>query len=144
MSDTVSLKRCRQIVATVWCVGAGVPLLILVVQSLIGHFGGSTRDVWAWYLGCVLPTVGLIGAVLGAGALQPHTQNNRSVDAFFYKWAIGLSVVYLGCIWLVVFIAPIRQLDEGLLELARDAAVWLAPLQGLVTAALGVVFFKGE
>jgi uncharacterized membrane protein YfcA len=142
VSDTVTLKRCRQVIAIVWSIGAGVPLLVLVVQSLIGHFGGSTRDVWTWYLGSVLPTVGLIGAVLGAEALQKDAQLQKNVDAFFYRWAIGLSTVYLACLWLVVFIAPMRELSEGLPELARDAGAWLAPLQGLVTAALGIVFVK--
>ena len=142
MSLPIEVRIAKRRVATVWGVGAGAPFVLLVAQSLIGHYGTSASEVWAWFLGGVAPTLGLIGAVLGAEAMQADTGTPRAVDGFFLNWSLGLSIVYLLCLWAILLAGPLRGLSEGLPELLRETGTWITPLQGLVTAALGVLFVR--
>jgi hypothetical protein len=68
----------------------------------------------------------------------------------FCYLAVGLSAFYLFAIFASVLSQPFVGLDEGedpiesrlaLLELSN---IWLAPMQALVVASIGVLFFLKE
>jgi len=142
MSEKVPLRRCKRVIALVWLIGAGLLFVVLVTQSLNGHFGSSQGQVWSWYLSAVSPSLGLIIAVLAAEALQDAGEVHE-VDGFFYRIALGVSALYLLSLWAVVLMEPLRpDLTQGLPELSSQANQWLGGIQGLVTAALGVFFVK--
>jgi len=141
MADTLPLKHCKRRIALTWLVGAGLPFLLLVVQSLLGHFGASAAEVWSWYLGAVMPTLGLIIAVLASEAVQ-HDPGTRPVDAFFYRLSLGLSMLYLALLMLLILIEPLRGAEGGLPQLIRESGSWLTAVQGLVTASLGVFYVR--
>lgn len=139
MAGSLPIAYCKRRLAIAWVIGAGLPFLMLVVQTLIGHYGDTAQQVWSWFLASVTPTVGLIVAVLATEALQ-HTSGNRMVDAFFYRLSLGLSIFYLLLIWLVLLIPPLSQFD--LTKMIQDSGTWLGTMQGFVTAALGVFYVK--
>ena len=142
MVDTRPFENCKRVIARIWFIGMGIPAALLIWQSVTGHYGQSAGEVWSWFLGAVLPTTGLISAVLGAQAFARPPTKAQEVDATFYHWARGATVVYLLSIWLVILSPAIRQLPGGFPQAAGDAAFWLTPFQGLVTAALGLFFVQ--
>ncbi|MGP1677545.1 MAG: hypothetical protein ACTS6J_10360 [Burkholderiales bacterium] len=139
MAASLPLAYCKRRLAITWLIGAGLPFLLLVVQTLIGHYGDTAQQVWSWFLASVTPTIGLIVAVLATEALQ-QVAGDRPVDAFFYRLSLGLSIFYLLLIWLVLLITPVSPV--GLPQMIQDSAAWLGAMQGFVTAALGVFYVK--
>jgi hypothetical protein len=135
---TLPLSRARFRLARLWFVGAGLSYLIVIAQSIAGKYAGEVSAVWAWALPTTLPTLALIIAVLGAGALQPKDEAPK-VRRDFYVVASWLSASYLTLILGLILVEPLSPLEP--LALYKLSGLWLAPLQGLVTSAIGVLFF---
>ncbi|MBU1138963.1 MAG: hypothetical protein KKD01_00220 [Proteobacteria bacterium] len=136
--QTLPLERARWTLAKLWFVGAGLVFLILVGQSIAGKYQDKTELVWSWALPTVMPTLSLIVTVLGASALQKQL-DVIAVRRSFYTLSLWLSVIYLALILLTLGLEPFSTLES--LELLNLSNLWLAPFQGLVISALGVLFF---
>jgi hypothetical protein len=132
-----SLDKVRLSLARIWLIGAGVIVIIVVLQSLLGHFGDKTQDAWGWLLPTVMPSLAMILTVLGYTALEPE-MSNSVVRTSFYGIAKWLSVAYLFLIILTIIIEPFtRRTPTELMSLSN---LWLGPMQGLVASSLGVLF----
>ncbi len=137
----LSTRTCRNELATLWVFCSLSVLLLLIVQSILGKYGGNTKDVFAWYVPTIMPTLTLIIGVLAHEA-STGTGEARLADPFMFRMAFGLSVFYLLMVALVPLSAPFSALPP--LELMRMSGLWLGFIQGLVAAALGVFFVKTE
>jgi hypothetical protein len=135
---TLALSRARSLLARLWFAGSGLIYLLLIAQSVAGKYQGEGKEVWGWALPTTLPTLALIVAVLGAGALQPAEEAPR-VRRDFCSLAVWLSACYLALILGLILAAPLSPFEP--LALYKQSGLWLAPLQGLVTSAIGVLFF---
>jgi hypothetical protein len=134
----MSTKRARKILAVVWFAGSGPLFLLLVLQSLLGRFSPSERDeVWSLFLPAVVPTLTLMIGVLVSDALG-KSQSHEVVGRFIFSLTLSLSIIYLVIIGLPLFLAPFS--DEAPIALLRASQLWVLPLQGLVSAALGAFF----
>ena len=115
---------------------------MLLVQTVTGRYGSQLTDAWGWFLPTVMPTMSMMIGVVVANArtrARPGT-----VDRFMYRLALVLSALYLGTVALTILLAPLAEFyaGSGALELMKLSHLWLAPFQGLVAAALGVLFVK--
>jgi hypothetical protein len=135
---TILLESVRLRLSILWLVGSGVILLMLIAQSLMGKYQNKTQEVWGWMLPTILPALSLILSVLGASALAEESGKTRAKRSFFLI-AYLLSAVYLFLVFATMLIEPFTSFEP--LELLKLSNLWLAPLQGLVTSALGVLFF---
>jgi hypothetical protein len=140
MEKAIGLDAVRSRLASIWLIGAGLLLIVVVLQSLLGHFGDKVQEVWGWLLPTLMPTLGMIITVLGYTALDP-----RSLDAVvrvsFFRVSFWLSGVYLFLVALTVLIQPFVSNDpEKAVQMMRQSNLWLGPMQGLVASALGVLF----
>jgi hypothetical protein len=135
------MLRCKRRLATVWFALSGVIFLLLVVQTVMGHYGSKATDAWGWFLPNVMPTLSLIVAVLVLDQMGKSV-HTRTADRFLFRLAIGLSCAYLLLILLSILIQPFAPLPP--LELMQQSNLWLGPLQGLVAAALGAFFVKAD
>ena len=131
------MDKCKKRLAIVWVTGAGVLFLVLVLQSIFGRYGDKTNDAWAWLLPTIIPTLSLIVGVVASDALDKSVRA-ASVDVFMYRLALSLSVAYLVVVSLTIFLGPLSDWPQ--LELMKLSNLWLAPLQGIVAAAIGVFF----
>ncbi|HVR10221.1 MAG TPA: hypothetical protein VMW75_19395, partial [Thermoanaerobaculia bacterium] len=122
-------------------IGAGGIVLVLIVQSVAGKYAGQAQEVWGWALPTFLPTLALMVAVLGAGALEPVADTTQ-VRGDFYVLALWLSRVYVALIVGIILVEPLSPLEP--LALYKLSGLWLAPFQGLVTSAIGVLFFTRQ
>jgi len=88
-----------------------------------------------------MPTLSLIVGVLVLDVTSGRDAEKK-VDSFFFWLAFLLSAVYLVLVATTLFLQPFTGVPlRGLMKLSN---LWLGPLQGLVAAALGAFFVKGE
>lgn len=137
MSTRIPSNTAKRRLATVWFSGASLLFIVLMLQSVLGSFGTSTEEVWNWFLPNVVPILTLIVGVLVSDALG-HSEETGSVDRFIFRLAFYLSSGYLIVLSLPIFVAPFSELPP--LELLKASRLWVVPLQGLVSAALGAFF----
>jgi hypothetical protein len=151
MNDYIPLDTARYGLVKIWLPGACVPFVLLVLQSILGYFvehpsGGDvdhTQEAWSWFVPNVLPTLTLMLAVLGAGAIEPSAgpADTRRVRAQFYSISRWLSIGYLVILLLtIVATAPWLGTRFRPIELLTISNYWLGPIQGITAGAIGVLF----
>jgi hypothetical protein len=146
----IALEIARWRLALVWFCACGVVLVVLAAQSLGGVYENRMQSAWAWALPNFLPTLALMVSVFAADALRPYDETHGlKVRLPFFKLSLGLSVFYLALLLITILSEPIVlrvRADAKLspVEILEMSNLWLAPLQGLVVAALGVLFFLKE
>ncbi|MCP4395743.1 MAG: hypothetical protein GY801_00320 [bacterium] len=151
VSDLLRVEKARWRLAVTWFPCGGLIFLILIGQSIGGAYGDQVQRAWGWALPNFLPTLALMVSVFAADALRPFTETATYVRKNFFYLAVGLSIFYILAI-LLSLVAPLfayqvsdaPDLITARLELLEMSNIWLAPLQSLVVASLGVLFFLKE
>ena len=145
------LDSARWQLAMVWVPSCAVLFLILVAQSLGGAYGTQLQRAWGWALPTFLPTLALMTSVFAADALSVRTKSPAYVRRSFFGLAMGLSLFYLFTVFVSVgaqpFVGMVTAAPDMVvarLELLELSNMWLSPLQSMVVAALGVLFFLKE
>ena len=112
------------------------------MQTLFGYYGSGADAAWSWILPVTLPNLSLIIGVMVASARKSQKGRNEQVSEFVYRLALGLSLFYLAVVLLTLLVQPIVDIEPP--DLMKQSNLWLAPLQGLVTAALGAFYISKE
>lgn len=141
MTKYISISKCKKRLAVTWFIGAGVIFFLILLQSIFGRYSERVADAWGWFLPTVMPTLSLMIGVLVADTLRV-VKREKNVDPFMYKVALSLSVTYFLVVLVTIALQPFSSVPP--LELLDMSNLWLAPLQGLVAAALGAFFVKLE
>jgi hypothetical protein len=136
----VSFIKYKKVLATIWFSGSGIVFILILLQTLGGKFSGQEEKAWGWFLPTVMPTLSLIIGVLVVEIKQGSATDKKEVSSFFYKLTMSLSIVYFVVLLMPVLIEPF--ISMRILELLVLSNLWLGPLQGLVTASVGVFFIK--
>ncbi len=138
MSVRVNMTVCKKQLAVAWVIGGGVIFFVLLAQTLLGHYGDKAEEAWAWFMPSIVPALSvIISGVVVSGTLGKELKTT-TVDRFAFQLSFILSVCYLIVVSLTIFLSPFSTLPP--LELMKMSNLWLAPMQGGVSAAL-VVFF---
>lgn len=102
-----------------------------------------TKDVWAWILPLLFPTLGLIVTTIVATRV-PGGRPERVRCSFAYA-ALAFSVFYLLLIAITLLLQPFYATSPSdAVAKMQLSNLWLGPLQALVTSALAVAFVRGE
>ena len=125
----------------IWFTGSGFLFALLLLQTIFGQYGSEAREAWVLMLPTFVPTLFLIiGALIAdadaTGSADPD--ETVTVDRFFFRLADFLSIAYLTTVILIILLSPFSKFSQP--ELIKLSNLWLAPFQGLVTAALGAFF----
>ena len=139
----IPIEKARWRLALVWFLGCGFMFLMLVAMSIRDTFGDQTPRVWGWALPNFLPTLALMISVFAADALSPYNSKWASVRAPFFYLAVSMSAFYILLMLIQIFYWPIPDVPLRL-ERLEMSTMWLGPLQGLVVALLGTLFFLKE
>ena len=137
----IHLDQVRWSLAKLWLSCAGIIFLILILQSVFGKYAAKVQEVWGWALPTLMPTLSLIITVLGASALKKD-RDQTYVRRNYYQVSFWLSAAYLLLILAIILIEPFTKREP--VELMQLSNLWLGPFQGLVAAAIGVLFFSKE
>jgi hypothetical protein len=141
MTVMISTRTCKIRITTLWFIVGIALFLILVLQSILGKFGDNPEEAWVWFLPTIMPTLSLIIGVLVLDATTA-SGTDKQIERFIFQLTFSLSVFYLAMVGITLFIQPFTSISP--LKLMKLSNLWLGPLQGMVAAALGVFFVKGE
>jgi hypothetical protein len=133
-----SLDEARSTLLLIWMVGGGLAFFILMLQSIFGRYESKLQAVWSWFIPTIVPTISLMLGVLGANALSADAHGPQIVRSFFYRISRALSVFYVAALLLTIGLEPVTRVPA--IDLYTMSNYWLGPLQGLVVAALSVLF----
>lgn len=139
----IPMHTSKKRLAMVWFMGAGILFVVLILQTIFGRYGDKAREAWSWLLPSILPTLSLIigGVVISSRiskGVETGVETEETIDQFAFQLSFFLSIAYLITVSLTIFLSPFSELPP--LELMKQSNLWLAPFQGLVSAALGVFF----
>jgi hypothetical protein len=136
------MSACKKWLTVVWFAGAGLLCIIVLLQTLMGHYGGKVSDVWNWLMPAVMPTLALIAAVWTIDVRSKDTKSEL-VDSFVFWLALGLSIAYLSALALTILVQPlVAASPQGYVDLMHRSGFFIGPFQGVVTASLGAFFVK--
>jgi hypothetical protein len=141
---SIPISKCERWLALVWFVPAGVLSLIFIIQSMSNKYLGQTAEAWQWFLPNLLPVLSLILGALVAEAMSGGP-GARRIQRFYFRLTMGLSIVYLIAFALPILALPFVAVRSGeMIEHLKRSNLWLGPMQGLVSASLGIFFVKRE
>jgi hypothetical protein len=167
----VPLGKVRARLTGVWLLWSACIFTIVIVQSVLHKYGGGTiavdgavtltaptdtsrsddetkedrtADVWKWLLPNLLPTLTMMVSAVAASAFIQ--KEGICVRRDFYISAMGLSVFYLATLSGLLLCQPIANPTSATAQLKslQTSNVATGPVQGLVAAALGVLFATGK
>lgn len=138
---SISLKSSKKWLAAVWFFFSAVILLLVIVQTILGYYGKQIFEVWSWLLPTIIPSLFLISGVM---TFEGSRESNsvKKTDRFLFGLTFMLSIFYFILILLNFILQPFTEWRPT--ELLNISNYWLAPVQGIVTATLGVFFIKTE
>ena len=123
----------------IWFTGSGFLLALLLLQTIFGQYGSEAREAWGLMLPTFVPTLFLIiGTLIADATREADTDEIVTIDRFFFRLSEFLSIAYLATVILIILLSPFSKFSQP--ELIKLSNLWLAPFQGLVTAALGAFF----
>ena len=137
----VTVASCKKRLVKLWLIGSAIIFCIILFQTFLGHYADKMKEAWSWFLPTVLPTLSLMIGVLVADALSAES-TEKKIDAFIFRLSFYISIFYFVIILLTILIQPIVTIAA--IEFLKQSNLWLAPIQGLVTASLGAFFVKTE
>lgn len=138
----MTLEFHKRSLALLWFAAAGLMFLLMVVYTLRGTpFGEQTGTVWSWLLPNLMPTLTLMVSVLvvDARAGEPAPSNGST---FLFGLAMALSCFYLLAVFAVLVIPGNFMDSSDLMAIYKGSGLWLGPMQGLTSGALGAFFVK--
>ena len=136
---TITIEESQRHLALVWFSGAGFIFFIVLLQTILGTYGDKAKDAWSWLMPTIIPTLSLIIGVLVSDSISQRSKD-ISVDHFVFKLSFYLSIAYVVVVSLTVLLSVFSE--QSPIELMKLSNLWLAPFQGLVSAALGAFFIS--
>jgi hypothetical protein len=131
------LETARNGLARLWFIWGFVILLVVIVQSILGYYGEQLREAWSWFIPTIVPTCSLMLGVLGESAMRNEDDDLRTVKRTFYQLTRWISCGYLLILSLTICLAPFAPVNA--VQLYTLSNYWLAPMQGIVGATIGVL-----
>jgi hypothetical protein len=136
VNGRIDLVAGQRTLVLIWLVGS-TPSLLLVLIRTLGPNAGDIERVWGWLLPTIMPTLSLVVGTYAATAISESTEL-RTVDVTFFRVSVALSLAYLLIVTAAIAWYPFSA-TAAILTLERIGVI-LGPVQGLVSACLGVFF----
>lgn len=126
--------------ATLWFIMAASIFTLMILMSF-SELKAYLDIAWGWLLPNILPSLSLILAVFFIDIQEKNDGNQKLVDRFYYRIAFGVSLFYLLIILGIILSAGFKF---NLKDIMQSSNIYLAPIQGVVGAALGLFFYKKQ
>jgi hypothetical protein len=134
----ITVNQAQRRLALLWGIGAAIEFVILIWESTLGRVFGpdSVSEVWQWFLPLITPFLTLIVTSVVAEAFRSN-QSQAKTSELAFGLAHWLSMAYLIAVAAALLAAA--WLAEPL-QVLKTSSLWLAPIQAMVSVALGVFF----
>jgi multisubunit Na+/H+ antiporter MnhB subunit len=130
-------KIARRKLAYLWLIFGGLLFAIFMGQVLLGKFEDKVLDAWLWVSSNLLPTLSLVSA---GYILDQKKIIKGQIERSYYRFSLIISFFYLSSLLFIVLSSPFSA--QSILKYYNDSNVFLIPLQGIVSAVIGVFFIK--
>jgi hypothetical protein len=135
--NRISMDKSQKHLAILWFIGGGFLFFLLLLQTMRGVYGDKAGEAWSWLLPTFMPTLLLIvGALVNKARLQ--NLKDTTVDRFMYIISFCLSIAYFIAV-ILTFVLSQFSAQSPLTQL-KLSNLYLTPMQGVVTLALGAFF----
>ena len=133
------LSDVRKKVLLLWLIFSAMLLLFFLIQVQNGKYEGMETTAWLWIFVQLLPGLSLL---LAANLLRFHAGKT------ILNW-VHWSIFSLACLFLLFVLFTLLQVSAGAAGLSLEKGFtrsygYLLPLQALLLAVFGVLFFKKE
>jgi hypothetical protein len=135
MPEQVDVKVAQLRLMILWLIGSS-PSFVLLLTRTLGENSLNIQKQWGWLLASLMPTLSLVIGTYAAAAHQ--NQSDKSADKTFFRVTLGLSVAYLLIVTLALIFCEFDR--ESPMKTLDNISLVIGPLQGLVSASLGVFF----
>lgn len=133
--EPMTIAAAQGRLATLWISGAAAVGALLLIQTILGKYGGQTEKAWSWFAPTVFPTLTIIVTAWFGTAAGAREQ---TVDPRHFQMAFGLSLVYLAVVAGTLLVQPFSAWTP--MELLAMSHAWLGPTQGLAGIGVGKFF----
>lgn len=136
--SVISFSQAKKKMAVVWLLFSAAIFTLFIILT-ITKFGEESQVAWNWLLPSILPTLSLIIGILVTDA-KTNTPEEHKVNKFYYYLALGFSIFYLSLLFCLILFHG--KFPIGIDEMFRRSNLFLAPIQGLVSAVIGIFYYK--
>src|SRR5258708_21079055 len=102
---TLPMSACKKRLTVVWFAGAGLVCVVVLLQTLMGHYGNKVSDVWGWLMPAVMPTFALIATVWTIDVRSKETKA-EFFDSFVFLLALRLFIHFPSVLALTLLLPP--------------------------------------
>lgn len=138
----IEFNVAKKRLAILWFVFSAIIFGMFIFWTLASDkFGDKAADAWSLILPALMPTLSLIVGIYVADS-SGQSGKGKKVSRFIYRLSFGLSLFYLMNIVLIIFLHG--EFDNSIFTTFKKSNLFLGPLQGLVSAAIGAFYYKKE
>ncbi|XZF16608.1 hypothetical protein ACTHGU_10770 [Chitinophagaceae bacterium MMS25-I14] len=137
----ISYKKAQKRLSVTWFIVSALLFLFVLMQSLFGKFENDDKLAWGWLMTAILPTLSLMISVFVAD-INGNPNDDHEVDSFYYRLCMGISAAYFILLWIVLLLEPLTS--QTIIDIMKGSSLYLGPVQGLVSAAIGLFFYKKQ
>lgn len=118
--------------------------MVMVLLNTIQRHNTApdSEDLWAWAFAWVGPPLTAILGCFAATTLR-KTGGNLSVDIFFYRMVLAISLLEVLVLLSILCLEPFDQ-AFNVADFARATKGWASGGQGLFAIAMSGIFFKAK
>lgn len=136
----MSREKAIRTLFVMWLIIAGVPTLIMTIQSLSGAYGEDSDLAWQWLLTQTSPVISIL---LAAVFSEPSKRwKTAPTNGWRFQWAVGISLLQALAIFAVLLMAP--ALEVSPFTLFAKTQTGLSLFQAIAVASVGAVIFDGR
>ena len=135
----VILSDVRKKLLALWLTFSAMLLLFFLLQVLNGKYAGMESAAWVWIFAQLFPGMALI---LAATLLQLN--RGKPILRWVFWGVAGLSTLFLFFVLISLIGISGGSAGQSLREGFAGSYRYLLPMQGLLLAVFGVLFFKKE
>lgn len=135
----MNLSKAKNALATLWGIFTIILVFIFSFQTLNGIYLDNEKQAWGWLIQGIFPSLSLMIGVFISDSLQ-HKKSGEQVKRFYFRIAFILSFCYLLLMLFIVLYRPFTVYAP--IEILEISSIWIGPIQGIVTAAIGMFFFN--
>jgi hypothetical protein len=117
-----------------WCVGAVIVFVVLLIQHLNNTVGSDASRAWGWFTAAVVPTPMLL-----LGSFMSDAPTTSQIDPRAFRIVLTLSILYI-CLLVVASTRFMFQSASKAVDLLSDSALFLGPVQAAASLAFGRLF----
>ncbi|AXG74620.1 hypothetical protein DVK85_10385 [Flavobacterium arcticum] len=137
----IQFETAKKRIAIVWFIFAATIFALLFIQTINGKFENKVSEAWGWFCQNILPTLSLIISVFIFDNTA-NKENNQTVDKFHFNIAFFISIFYLLVVISVILTQPFSKTST--IAWLQQSNIYLAPLQGIATGAIGIFFIRKD